>query len=65
MKSILDSITSANRSQAASTRVAAQIKYEQAKMFFGTNSPEAQVARRAWQGLRGESSSGLQVLAAS
>ena len=65
MKSILDIIAATKRSQAASTRVEAKIKFEQAKMFFGINSPEAQIARRVWQGLRSEGGGGPEVMAAS
>ncbi len=65
MKSILDSFASTKPSHAASTRVEAKIEYEQAKMFFGINSPEAQIARQVWQGLRGESAGGREALAAS
>ena len=64
MKSILEAVTSTKRSQAASTRIEAQVKYERAKMFFGSTSPEAQAARRIWQALRLDCSGGQTALAA-
>ncbi|MDX1400346.1 MAG: hypothetical protein R3245_00345 [Kiloniellales bacterium] len=40
--------------KATTPRVQARVEYEQAKMFFGINSPEALLARSIWQRLKGD-----------